>query len=96
MALFKLYHYQPYLVPAGRSEPKRQLSGFVVEISEMRPIEGNNVDTVGLCREFGKACVYRKFDSGWTRGTDGVSMLPDDGFVQAVSPRPGLALQVES
>jgi hypothetical protein len=24
----------------------------------MRPIEGNNVDAVGLCREFGKACVY--------------------------------------
>src|ERR1017187_3253704 len=42
------------------------------------------------------SCVYRKFDSGWTRGTDGISSRPDEGSAQADSRRPGFALQVES
>jgi len=42
------------------------------------------------------ACVYRKFDSGWTRRTDGISSRPDEGSAQADSRRPAFALQVES
>src|SRR5450830_1125622 len=42
------------------------------------------------------ACVYRIFDSAWTPRTDGVSLRPDEGYVQADSRRTGFALQVES
>src|ERR1035441_7945007 len=42
------------------------------------------------------ACVYRIFDSVWTQRTDGVSLRPDEGSVQADSRRPSFALQVES
>src|ERR1035437_5572266 len=41
-------------------------------------------------------CVYRIFDSAWTQRTDGLSSLPDEGFVQTDSWRTGFALQVES
>jgi hypothetical protein len=47
-------------------------------------------------RRLRNSCVYRKFDSGWTQGTDWVSLQPDDGFVQADSPRPGITPQIES
>src|SRR5664279_5764201 len=42
------------------------------------------------------SCVYRKFDSGWTRRTDGISSRPDEGSAQADSRHPAFALQVES
>src|SRR5450756_2555591 len=42
------------------------------------------------------ACVYRIFDSAWTQRTDGVSLRPDEGSVQADSRRTGFALQIES
>ena len=42
------------------------------------------------------SCMYRIFDSAWTRRTDGLSSQPDEGPVQADSRRPGLAFQVES
>jgi len=42
------------------------------------------------------ACVYRILDSAWTQRTDGVSLRPDEGSVQADSRRTGFALQVES
>src|ERR1035437_7892293 len=42
------------------------------------------------------SCVYRKFHSGWTRRTDGISSRPDEGSAQADSRRPAFALQVES
>jgi len=45
---------------------------------------------------FVDTCVYRKFDSGWTRRTDGISSRPDEGSAQADSRRPAFALQVES
>ena len=40
--------------------------------------------------------MFRIFDSGWTRRTDGISSQPDEGPVQADSWRPGFARQVES
>src|SRR5450830_477163 len=59
----------------------------------------NRVERNG-CRsdkeELTHRCVYRKFDSGWTRRTDGISSRPDEGSAQADSRRPGFALQVES
>src|SRR5450759_4561131 len=42
------------------------------------------------------SCVYRIFDSAWTYRTDGVSLRPDEGSVQADSRRTGFALHVES
>src|SRR5450759_4209549 len=41
-------------------------------------------------------CVYRIFDSAWTRRTDGISSRPDEGSAQTDSRHPGFALQVES
>jgi hypothetical protein len=36
--------------------------------------------------------VYRILDSAWTQRTDGVSLRPDEGSVQADSRRPDFAL----
>src|SRR5450830_2062574 len=41
-------------------------------------------------------CVYRIFDSAWTQRTEGVSLSPNEGSIQADSRRTGFALQVES
>src|SRR5450759_5770812 len=49
-----------------------------------------------VCPQHYQSCVYRKFDSGWTQRTDGISSRPDEGSVQADSRRTGFALQVES
>jgi len=41
-------------------------------------------------------CVYRKFDSAWTQGTDGVSLPSDEQPVPTDSRHPSFALQIES
>src|SRR5450830_1000771 len=58
----------------------------------------NNDDGLPNARQiaFGDSCVYRIFDSVWTQRTDGVSLRPDEGSVQADSRRTGFAPQVES
>ena len=40
-------------------------------------------------------CVYRKFDSAWTQGADGVTSRPDDRPAQADSRIVCLAFQIE-
>src|SRR5664279_3799148 len=48
-----------------------------------------------ISQEMMTSCVYRILDSAWTQRTDGVSLRPDEGSVQADSRRPDFALQVE-
>src|SRR5664280_1504365 len=62
----------------------------------VRGDEAGPTNATDLMTSLRGGCVYRKFGSGWTRRTDGISSRPDEGSAQADSRRPAFALQVES